>query len=57
MYLTDSLYNSLDKGQDFTTVYLDITRYFEEKKYGTKNFWLSVKENLDSLSLVTYWRG
>ena len=29
-YLTDKLYNSLDKGQDFTTVYLDITRYFEK---------------------------
>ena len=29
-YLTDRLYKSLDKGQDFTTVYLDISRYFEK---------------------------
>ena len=47
MYLTDRLYDSLDKGQDFTTIYLDITRYFEkiwhagllakcEKEFGLK---------------------
>ena len=30
MYLTDRLYNSLDKGQDFTTIYLDISKYFEK---------------------------
>ena len=46
-YLTDRLYDSLDKGQDFTTIYLDITRYFDkiwhagllakcEKEFGLK---------------------
>ena len=30
MYLTDRLYNSLDEGRDVTTVYLDISRYFEK---------------------------
>ena len=29
-YLTEKLYKSLDKGQDFTTIYLDISRYFEK---------------------------
>lgn len=28
-YMTDSLYNSLDKGHDFTAVYLDVTKYFD----------------------------
>ena len=30
IYLTDRLYQSLDDGKDFTTIYLDITRYFEK---------------------------
>ena len=30
MYLTDKLYHSLDEGQDVTTIYLDISRYFEK---------------------------
>ena len=30
VYLTDKLYKSLDKLEDFTVVYLDISRYFEK---------------------------
>ena len=30
VYLTDKLYKSLDKMEDFTVVYLDISRYFEK---------------------------
>lgn len=29
-YLTDKLYKALDEGQDFTIIYLDISRYFEK---------------------------
>ena len=29
-YMTDNLYNSLDKGHDFTAVYLDVTKYFDK---------------------------
>ena len=29
-YMTDSLYKSLDKGQDFTAIYLDVTKYFDK---------------------------
>lgn len=29
-YLSHKLYESLDKGQDFTTIYLDISRYFDK---------------------------
>ena len=30
IYLTDTLYKSLDQSEDFTIVYLDISRYFEK---------------------------
>ena len=30
LYLTDKLYKSLDQSEDFTIVYLDISRYFEK---------------------------
>ena len=30
VYLTDKLYKSLDQSEDFTVVYLDISRYFEK---------------------------
>ena len=30
MYLTDRLYSSLDEGRDCTTIYLDISKYFEK---------------------------
>ena len=29
-YMTDSLYESLDKEQDFTALYLDVTKYFDK---------------------------
>ena len=32
-YLTDKLYKTLDNSEDFTIIYLNISRYFE-KKYG-----------------------
>ena len=28
-YMTDSLYKALDKGHDFTAIYLDVTKYFD----------------------------
>ena len=30
LYLTDKLYKSLDQSEDFTIIYLDISRYFEK---------------------------
>ena len=30
VYLTDKLYKSIDKSEDFTVIYLDISRYFEK---------------------------
>ena len=30
VYLADKLYKSLDSGDDFTIIYLDISRYFEK---------------------------
>ena len=40
VYLADKLYKSLDNGDDFTIIYLDISRYFE--KSGTRGYWQNV---------------